>query len=227
MARIPYEANHKTIKGVEHKLCNDCGKWYPLNSENFYQIKNKNDGYHNYCKSCYKLRVNDWQKDNKDKMRGYFIKCDSTERRKKIKSEHNKKQASKRKFKEWVNNNPEKIKSYQINRKSHKTHEINKEEWQACKEYFNNSCAYCGISEEKAKELQGNNLHKEHVLNYGANDLSNCVPACKECNSNKWLHEFEAWYTVSNERYSKERYEKIISWLQSDYKQYIQQDITK
>ena len=80
------------------------------------------------------------------------------------------------------------------------------------KEYFNNECAYCGLPLELHKEIVGQDLHKEHKDHNGANDLSNCVPACRLCNSTKHDKEFDDWYNKSNPNYTKSRYNKIIRW---------------
>lgn len=58
--KIPYEENHKTIDGVEYKLCNKHKKffpeeseWIPCTEEYFYRNKsNSIDGLHPRCKRC-------------------------------------------------------------------------------------------------------------------------------------------------------------------------------
>lgn len=64
-------------------------------------------------------------------------------------------------------------------------------------------------------------MHREHIDDLGKNDLSNCVPSCRDCNSNKWKYRFEDWYCEENPIYDKLRHEKIIIWLTNDYKKYI------
>jgi 5-methylcytosine-specific restriction endonuclease McrA len=125
-------------------------------------------------------------------------------------------------LKKWQNDHKDRLREYEINRKN-KQHKISKQEWEQCKKYFNNSCAYCGISEVDAKEQQHQNLHKEHVIYDGANDLSNCVPACKSCNSQKWKWPFEEWYNVNNLIFNEERLKKIIQWTSENYKKYIKE----
>lgn len=102
----------------------------------------------------------------------------------------------------------------------HKTHEITNEEWLLCKEYFNNSCAYCGISYENHKKIYNQDLHKEHVNHVGSNKLDNCVPSCKICNSSKKDKEFLSWYNEDNVVFTKERIDKIHNWLNEDYKKF-------
>jgi 5-methylcytosine-specific restriction endonuclease McrA len=97
---------------------------------------------------------------------------------------------------------------------------LKSKEWISCKQYFNYECAYCGMTEEKHKELYKQQLHKEHAFPNGANDLSNCIPACKSCNSLKSNYEFIDWYNQENERFSEERIHMINRWLENDYKQF-------
>lgn len=91
-----------------------------------------------------------------------------------------------------------------------------------CKQYFNYECAYCGLPLEEHYIIYAGNLilgdfHKEHVDHFGSNDLSNCVPACKSCNSSKHDFEFNKWYNTDNHKFNIERYNKIIKWLNVDW----------
>lgn len=132
--------------------------------------------------------------------------------------------------KDWRNGNPAKTKVYSLNRII-KKHEISEEQWIACKNYFGNKCAYCGLPiEEHYYTRRGitklGDFHKEHKDDDGANDLSNCLPSCGDCNSSKRSNKFDIWYNPNSKRrggkiYTEERYNKIIKWLTKDYKQYI------
>jgi 5-methylcytosine-specific restriction endonuclease McrA len=80
------------------------------------------------------------------------------------------------------------------------------EEWEACKNEFDNRCAYCG------KKL---NLIQEHVIpvsKNGAYTAGNILPSCYRCNNEKRSQTFEEWYPNSK-RYSKDREHKIINYL--------------
>ncbi|MFC0852976.1 HNH endonuclease [Halalkalibacter oceani] len=112
---------------------------------------------------------------------------------------------------------------YRENKYYNKSHEISTEEWESCKQYFNYECAYCGlhIDEHFVKygdEYKLYDFHQEHVDHIGSNDLSNCIPSCKSCNSKKWQYEFIKWYNPSNEVFTEERLNKISKWLSADYK---------
>lgn len=119
-------------------------------------------------------------------------------------------------FKEYQNNNKDKIKAYQEKRQN-KNHSISKKEWESCKQYFDNKCAYCGVTEQEAKKEQGQYFHKEHMIHDGSNGIENCVPACKSCNSSKHIYGLEDWYK-QQKYYTEERYNKIIKWVTEDYK---------
>lgn len=62
---------------------------------------------------------------------------------------------------------------------------------------------------------------KDHYINDGANDLSNCIPLCKSCNGSKRSYDFDKFYNASNPDFVQERYNKILKWINEDYKKYI------
>jgi 5-methylcytosine-specific restriction endonuclease McrA len=89
------------------------------------------------------------------------------------------------------------------------------EEWNDIKLYFDNSCAYCGMTEEKHLEKFNEILHQEHFIalsNGGEYTCNNIIPACRSCNSSKNNKDFFEWYP-KQEFYSSEREEKIMKFL--------------
>ena len=116
-------------------------------------------------------------------------------------------------YKEYNKKNKDKIARYNAYRQQHKTHTLTKKEWNKCLEYFDNSCAYCGMSMEEHKNLYKQSLHKEHVRNDGSNGIENCVPACKHCNSQKRTYLLEDWYNETNPKFERERLDKIYEWM--------------
>lgn len=82
----------------------------------------------------------------------------------------------------------------------------NKIEWQKTLLEFNNSCAYCGKTDVE--------LLSEHMIpktNEGCtNRISNIVPSCYECNSEKLDKRTSEWYTEDNKKYTIEKYNKIV-----------------
>jgi hypothetical protein len=227
-----YQKYHKEINGELYKCCSkhteyfpNEDSWFPCTLDNFYK-RNTRDGLSTYCKKCESKKNHQWGKENKDKRHTYV-------RRDYLKHNGRKdyyKALSKRLIdnghrKEWEQNNPEKIKQYRLYREQNKTHKISKKEWLDCKEYFNNECAYCGLSIEehyirRNGELKLGDFHREHVQHDGANDLSNCVPSCKICNSSKGTYKLEDWY-INQEFFNEDKMNKIHKWLNEDYKLYI------
>jgi hypothetical protein len=223
---LTYEESHKFINGVLHKLCNFCWEWLPCIEENFYpNNKNKQDGLYPYCIECTKIKSTKWQNDNHEKYLKIREKYRSQEPFKILNREFSKVSRLEGKQKEYIKNNPEKSRKYSSDRYYHKKHKISNKEWLACKEYFNNSCCYCDLEADKhfvkyRGELRKQDLHKEHFDDDGKNDLSNCIPSCQSCNSSKWKFTFKEWYNKNNPNFTQERYDKILKWINEDYKKY-------
>jgi hypothetical protein len=213
-----YDEYHKLINEILYKKCVSHNKyfpeedaWLPCTKKYFYRNNtNSIDGLFPECKRCSSKRAFKWNKNNKerfDNSRTKFFKSPKfREWSKKNYEEFKEYQA------EWKRTNKDKIKEYGI-RYSNKKHDISKEEWQRCKTYFNNCCAYCGISNKDAKSKYKQYLHKEHVIHDGSNKLDNCVPACKGCNSSKHQFSLEEWYNKDNINFTEERFSKIVGWI--------------
>lgn len=221
---IPYEECHKEINGILHKQCSICGEWLPCNTEYFYKNNgSKLDGVCPYCKKCNIKKSHEYQVTNREHYNEYK-KNQYTPDQRPYYREISRRSRENGNLKRWQENNPNKLKEYNYKRQ-HKNHNINKKEWDSCKEYFNNECAYCGLPLNKhfnmfKGELRLTDLHKEHVVHEGMNDLSNCIPSCKKCNSSKHTDKLEYWYTEGNPVYNKDRLDKIHKWLSEDWKLY-------
>ena len=210
------------INGVDYKVCNRCEEWFPATTEYFYKNKsNEIDGLFPDCKECNINKSIVWRSNNLDKCRGYDRKRSQSPHRKVQVRANNKKHREQGKTLLWQRRNKDKIKKYSVYREMYKQHDITEGEWDNCKIYFNYECVYCGITEDEAEKIYNNKLHKDHAIHDGANDLSNCIPACKSCNSKKHNFELEEWYK-SDENFSQKRLEKIQSWLTQDYTYYIE-----
>lgn len=218
---LTYEESHKLINSQLHKLCSRCGEWLPCTDVYFYKNDKSFDGLFPYCKKCNKQKVKLWQQNNPEKYKTLNdrFNANRSEKTKECFRLHGKKQRESGYTKQYQQNNKDKIKQYN-EKYSNKKHTISEKEWDSCKQYFNFQCAYCGILEEEAKQKYGQYFHKEHVDCTGNNDLSNCVPACKGCNSHKWEYNMEEWYK-KQDFYSEEKLNKIHKWLNEDYKLYI------
>lgn len=217
---IDYWENHKYINNILYKLCNRCNEWFPCTEEYFYKTnKNNKDNLFPYCKKCNIKQSMKWIKNHPDKRKVSNRKQNSkyTHKISRRNAEKNRREDGTTKI--WRLNNLEKIKIYN---KKHKKHDITKEEWNKCKEYFNYKCAYCGLPLKKHLIKYNGNLingdfHKDHVQHKGSNKLNNCVPACKQCNSEKNIFTLKEWYNKENIKYSKERYDKILQWINKDW----------
>jgi hypothetical protein len=230
--KIPYEENHRIINGELQKKCNKHDIYFPneepwfLCTEEFFYTtdKNKTDGLHPECKRCGSKHAYKNLKDRHGEEKHRLLNKirDATPERKKQMRANGKRQRESGYQKEYQQKNPEKIRQYTENRK-------NPKEWIACKNYFGNTCAYCGLPilehyfTRKGVTKLGD-FHKEHKDHDGANDLSNCLPSCGSCNDKKWKHPFDEWYTPDNPIFSQDRLNKILKWVNEDYKLYIEEN---
>lgn len=181
------------------------------------------------CKNCSKKRASDYQHDYWDEY--YEVqnkrKYANIEAWRAYHRAHNhiRKDLHTERLIRFYDNHPEKIKEYSDKHKQ-KEHKISKKEWLSCKLYFENMCAYCGLplsehyyTRKGIKKL--GDFHREHKDSEGANDLSNCIPACGSCNSSKHSSTFEEWYIPNNPIFSQDRLDIINKWLNEGYKEYI------
>ncbi len=121
------------------------------------------------------------------------------------------------KVKEYVCSHRDKYKTYQHTRRAKRnllSASYTVADWERCKKYFDNKCAYCG----KEKPLQ-----QEHfipLLKGGEYTVNNIVPACGECNTSKHYADFFVWYPQQL-FYSKTRERRLLKYL--NYKNGLQQ----
>lgn len=207
----------------QSKTCNVCG--IDKNLDKYYQqIKKDRNGkpyiyYRPECKNCTKERSLDWASANREKFLNCFIKYNN---KPEVKVKQNQAKIDHRKsgkYLEWQRLNKDKLQRYRKNREV-KTHDITSNEWYNCRLFFNFRCSYCGKTWEQNKKETEKDLHKDHVVYDGRNDLKNCIPACCSCNSSKGERTLNDWYK-SQEFYSRDRYLMIYQWLRYDVKKYI------
>lgn len=216
----------KTHEGgwINIKTCVTCKESKSL-SEYYPQNKKKADGTHyiyygNECKVCVKIRSTKWGENNRERKREHWRKYSKLPHKRETQARISKEVRESGKYLEWQRNNKNKIAGYTLSR-ANKIHNITAREWENCKEYFNHSCAYCGLHIDEhynryKGELKLTDLHKEHVEHEGSNDITNCVPSCKSCNSSKHIFKLEDWYTPDNPNYSEERLNLIYKWIHKD-----------
>lgn len=219
---------------VEEKKCKDCLNWFELNHENF-GIDNKNkDKFNVRCKQCQKEynehyyvknkihiieKVKQYQENNFDKLseikKQNYQSDEAKERiyQNGVRSHQKNPELYQGLTSNWRKNHKDKTRQYSRDWQLNKEHEITKEELKELYEYCNYSCMYCGMTEEEAKKKYNKRLFRDHFVNDGANTIDNCILCCNGCSSSKRDKTFEDWYTPKNPRYSQERYNKIIEWI--------------
>lgn len=97
---------------------------------------------------------------------------------------------------------------------------LTNEEWNKIMQDFNNSCAYCGMSEEDHLKKWEEILHQEHFIplsNGGGYEVGNIIPSCRSCNSSKKSQDFFEWYP-NYEHYNVDRMNFILTYLNIDIK---------
>lgn len=220
--KIINKIKSQTLK-LGHKFCINCGEQYPETKEYFFRRGNHFD---TTCKKCRGYEFGTKQSVmNREKIDGYkyctecgdllelttknFYKSNSVEDGFTTKC----KKCIRIKQKENITVIRKNKRIYQQHRRSRKKKlpsTFNQEQWTECKEYFNNSCCYCG---EKTVELQQDHFipisKGGHYTNY------NIVPACQGCNVSKKDNDFKEWY-LQQKFYSKERENKILRYLKSN-----------
>ncbi len=221
----------RIVNGKLEKQCSVCQQWKEETIENYYLMnKSKPElGYTASCRKCatdksIERRYEDIEQTRKNDLRYYYDnkdKCFARMNNYKTKN----KEAWKKYFASYLKTIPDKLKVYYEKRKI-KNHKISDKEWNGCKEYFGNACAYCGLPLEEhyrvyAGETVRSDLHKEHVIDDGRNDIKNCIPSCLSCNTSKHKKTLNEFYNPCNPNYTYERYYKIYLWLRYDYKKYI------
>jgi hypothetical protein len=208
--------------------------------ENFRVVNKNKDGFSMRCKDCQKKYNNDYYQKNRDVQieKARINQKENWDRHLELARNHGQKKEAKEKVKlrgrkwreagkqrEYYSNNTDKTKEYREKRKV-KNHKITNKEWENCKKYFIHRCAYCGLKIEEhyityRGKIKLGDFHKEHVDDNGENNLSNCVPSCRGCNSSKSDIDFNKWYNEENPVYDIERYNRIKKWINEDHKKYI------
>lgn len=204
-----YKSWCRTCRKEEHKQYREKYKEELLEKEKRYREQNREKIRENHKKftEANRKRINEWHRKHyreniereKEKYRQYRMKYPD-----KIK-------AAQKKFKEKdIDKFHEKYNVYaQIRRARIRELPSNytNEQWVETKQYFSNTCCYCGEEKELTQD------HFIPLSRGGGYTKENIVPACGICNSRKLDSLFENWYPKQDDIYSKSREEKIIKYL--------------
>lgn len=226
----------KKCKSKSNKIYNEknpsyFNEWYKKNPE-----KNSERYKRNYIKNKDILleRGKIYRDENKEK-RNETCKRYNKENKEKVKEQVGKwyqknKVALAKHYKQYRINNKEKVSEgnrrwakdnkdkCNINTQNRRTRKLllpstfTLEEWECCKVYFGNSCAYCG------KKLPLEQEHFIPITKGGSYSKQNIICACRSCNASKGNRDFEVWYK-KYKFYSKEREDFILEFLELNKEQ--------
>lgn len=187
-----YSIQHKKfLKNVEAqsqncRICCACNIEYPL--DNFYKSKkDKICGKRHICKSCSKLRSIKWAKDHEERTKeiGYNFRVNNLEQiNRKRRSRYTKdKDKYKKLSADYRKNNPEKVRSFRLNRRAKLKQvpcECTSEFIQELYQKQNGICVYC--------ECKLNHYHVDHIQpisRFGCGCKINLQLLCPTCNYRK------------------------------------------
>ncbi|WP_105147062.1 HNH endonuclease [Streptococcus suis] len=206
-----------------YKKCSTCGIKKELTTDNFPARRNSKSGFDGRCKDCRKVYDKIRYEKNREKLiakgKEYYRK--HIEERRKYGREYYAQNTDKCKSssKKWDTDNP--IQRRIINEKSRTKKyggdtTLTKEEWECTLDYFEHSCAYCGMTRDEHFDLFNEQLHHEHIMpvdNAGAYSKNNVVPACRPCNCSKAGRDFSLWYK-NFKYYSSTREARILEYME-------------
>lgn len=230
---------------MENYKCTRCGIEKPLTPEYFHRNKNGKTGFNTQCKECRnsymkkygeenKEKIKERYQENKEQAKQYYqenrerVKEYYQENREKIleyNREYNKKnkERTKKRDKEWREKNRERwliLARAGVEKRRAKMsslpHTLTIEDWEGTLEFFDYSCAYCGVSQEELEY----SLHQEHIIPVsegGGYTADNIIPSCKTCNLSKGAKELEEWYK-SRDYYDEEKMSKVTYWITLEMK---------
>jgi hypothetical protein len=229
-----YIINHRiNDNGLLERKCTLCEEWLVENLINFYLVnKSKPElGFTPRCRKCTIKKSHLYQVDHEKESKK--IKIDWYKEHKELNWERANQwkeqdpEYALQCYREWQKSENGKLSSIKSREKRKpKEHVIYDIEWINTKKYFGDACAYCSlpIGEHwilyRGKTILGD-LHKDHVIDDGRNDIKNSLPACESCNSSKHRKTLNEFYNPNNPNYTKERYLRIVEWLKGGYKPYI------
>lgn len=100
----------------------------------------------------------------------------------------------------------ERIEDTGQNKRHNEVQALTEKEWEICKLYFDNKCAYCGADKPLTKD------HLQPLAKEGLLTVNNVVPACAHCNSSKGKKNWLSWYQ-SQSFYDAARAQRITEYI--------------
>lgn len=204
------------------KVCSRCRIKKELNTDNFGRHKGRKDGFDCECKECKKKRDAERYSDERDSIlenkKEYYLKNKKAITERQLNYYYDNQKECKQRERNWRINNPHKRRIISERRRARECNTIStlsSDEWLKTKKYFENSCAYCGITEEQHLKKYGELLHHEHFIPLmagGGYQQDNIIPSCRNCNSSKANNSFYEWYPNSK-NYDKNKEIKIIQYI--------------
>ena len=204
------------------KRCTMCNELKVLCVENFGIRRSSKTGFDSRCKACRKLYDKKRYENNKQRLneqsKEYYSKNKEIRKEYQKRYYYNHKERCKKSSKNWDFNNEVQrriINGRSRTRKYGSESVLSRDEWLNIKNYFLNSCAYCGMTESEHIIVFNEKLHHEHLISLidgGAYSYGNIVPSCRSCNSSKSNKDFNDWYKTSK-GYSEERESRILKYL--------------
>lgn len=205
-----YRDSHKIIKVeplVKEKTCYVCKTVYSADDDTYFHKKPSGKyGLGTICKKCFKEQSKLNYENNKEarieKSRQYYFDnlAAKKEYSKKFHLIYDKTEKGRNmKMLAW-----EKRRTLELNAKS----DFTNEQWGYCKNYFHQTCAYCGDIKKLTME------HFIPVSKQGGLTIQNVLPVCSSCNSSKGNRDFTSWYPTYK-FYNKERESVILEYIES------------
>lgn len=153
-----------------------------------------------------KLQKKRWNNEHKEKISGYAKKYRDKNKEKLLELRR-----------QWGKLNRDKLNINEHRRNAKRKvlpNTLSSEQWEACKLFFDNKCAYCGMESHLEQD------HFMPISREGEYTHNNIIPSCKTCNCSKGNRLFKDWYRKQI-FYNKQREQKILRYL--NYKNDIQQ----
>jgi hypothetical protein len=199
------------------KVCSKCG--YAKLFESFPKHNTGIGGREASCKVCKANATRGWYEENReaalenDRIYNEIYKDIRAERSRKRYEE-------KREWilglgRKWRKNNPDRMSLlYNLRRArvASLPHTLTTEEYDITLEYFGNSCALTGETED---------LEKEHAIpisiGHGGTTFENCYPMAGRLNASKYNKNIFEWFEANRQRFelSQDRFDNLIAYLAS------------